>query len=126
MTKSGITSKPHGMLPATGDIVLLPFPFTDQSGGKKRPVLVIAAPDGIGDFIAVPVTSQSGHDNTVDLQQPDLKDGTLPKRSWIKADKPVTLHTTLVLQRFGSVHTAVLDAVLTSLGKRLALKGVTP
>ncbi|HAL82821.1 MAG TPA: hypothetical protein DCO83_11770 [Mucilaginibacter sp.] len=25
-----------------GDVVLVPFPFTDQSGGTKRPALVIS------------------------------------------------------------------------------------
>lgn len=126
MTKSGTTSSGHAVSAARGDIVLLPFPFTDRSGAKKRPVLILAAPDGIGDFIAVPVTSQPGHDNTVDLRQPDLKDGTLPKPSWIKADKPVTLHASLVQQRFGSVQKAVLDAVLLTLATRIGLKGAAP
>lgn len=121
MTKSGTPSSSQTAPPKRGDIVLLPFPFTDRSGAKKRPVLILAAPDGIGDFIAVPVTSQPGHDNTVDLRQPDLMDGTLPKQSWIKTDKPVTLHASLVQQRFGSVQKAVLDAVLLALGKRLGL-----
>lgn len=126
MTKSGTTSSGPAASPQRGDIVMLPFPFTDQSGAKKRPVLIVAAPDPRGDFIAVPVTSQPGHENTVDLKQPDLSDGTLPKPSWIKADKPVTLHASLVLQRFGSVRKTVLDSVLSSLGKRLGLQGVAP
>src|SRR5574337_1488345 len=101
MTKSGTTNKSSA--PQTGDIVLLPFPFTNLSGSKKRPVLVIAEADTGGDFIAVPVTSQPGHANTVGLAQTDFADGTLPKPSWIKADKPYTLNTSLVLKRFGGV-----------------------
>jgi mRNA interferase MazF len=40
-----------------GDIVLIPFPYSDLSSTKKRPVVVITAPDRFGDFIAAGVTS---------------------------------------------------------------------
>lgn len=42
-----------------GDIVLLPFPFTDLSAVKKRPVLVLSDEDSLGDFLALAITSQS-------------------------------------------------------------------
>lgn len=38
------------------DIVLLRFPFTDLSGAKLRPVLVLTAPNAQGDFLSVQVT----------------------------------------------------------------------
>jgi mRNA interferase MazF len=91
MTTSGTTINP---LP--GELVLLPFPFTDLSGNKRRPVLVLAAADTLGDFIAVPVTSQPGHSGFISLGSQQLADGALPKDSWIKADKPFTLNRSLV------------------------------
>jgi mRNA interferase MazF len=27
---------------SSGDVVLVPFPFTDQSGAKKRPAVVVS------------------------------------------------------------------------------------
>lgn len=40
-----------------GDLVLIPFPYSDLNAAKKRPVLVLTAPDRHGDFIALAVTS---------------------------------------------------------------------
>lgn len=45
-------------MPERGDLVLLPFPFTDLSAAKRRPVLAVTAADSYGDFIALPVTSR--------------------------------------------------------------------
>ena len=40
-----------------GDLLLVPFPFSDLSATKRRPVLALTEPDRYGDFIAIPVTS---------------------------------------------------------------------
>jgi mRNA interferase MazF len=44
------------------EVVLLPFPFTDLSASKKRPVLILKKPNFQGDFLAVQITSQSGYE----------------------------------------------------------------
>jgi hypothetical protein len=41
-----------------GDMVLIPFPFSDLSATKKRPVLLPTCPGAYGDFIGLPVTSR--------------------------------------------------------------------
>ena len=50
------------------DIVQIPFPFSDLSCRKQRPVLLLCAPDAYGDFLAVAITSQAGHEDGVALQ----------------------------------------------------------
>lgn len=45
-----------------GDVVVLPFPFSDLTLSKRRPALVVAAPGG-DDLILCQVTSQSVNDN---------------------------------------------------------------
>lgn len=85
------------------EIVLLPFSFTDLSASKKRPVLILKAPNNQLDFLAVPITSQSGYENAIELQQIDLKLGVLPKRSYVRPDKLVTLNESLIVQRIGKL-----------------------
>lgn len=41
----------------TGDLVGIPFPYSDLSTQKRRPVLVVTAPDSRGDFMGLQVTS---------------------------------------------------------------------
>ena len=45
-------------MPQPSEIVLLPFPFSDLSSTKLRPVLVLLASNLQGDFLAAQVTSQ--------------------------------------------------------------------
>ncbi len=86
-----------------GALVLLPFPFSDLTSAKRRPVLMLTAPDAQGDFLACPVTSRAGWPHARRLPAEGLAEGTLPLVSWVRTDKVVTLHVGLVLRRFGRV-----------------------
>ena len=83
------------------NVVLLPFPFTDLSAYKKRPVLIIRAPNSRGDFLAVQITSQPGHEGAFGLEKNDFLLGVFPKKSFVRPDKLVTLHQSLIIQRIG-------------------------
>ena len=55
-----------------GDVVLLPFPFTDLSSSKRRPALVIspdAFNDQMQDLVVAAIASQLAADHaiTIDL-----------------------------------------------------------
>ena len=88
-------------MPERGDLLLVPFPFSDLSATKRRPVIALTAPDGYGDFIALPVTSRPHVQHGVRLTPVDLVRGTLPLPSWIRTDRIVTLNATLVLKWVG-------------------------
>ena len=101
-----------------GDVILVPFPFTDQTTSKKRPAVVVSSSDyqlHRSDLILIAVTSQS-------RSSPFY--GELVIHEWEKAGlvkpsviKPVvaTLHTRLVLGTRGKLHGADLDALKTLL-----------
>lgn len=94
------------------DIVLLPFPFSDLSASKKRPVLILKTPNQQGDFLAIQITSQPGFDNALVLQQQDFALGLLPKISFVRPDKLVTLNTSLIVQRMGKLSDSAFARIL--------------
>jgi mRNA interferase MazF len=87
-----------------GDIVLVPFPFTDQSTTKRRPAVVVSSPRYHAerpDLIIMAVTSQprpAGGAGEVQLK--DWKAAGLIKPS---VAKPVitTIEASLVIRRLG-------------------------
>jgi mRNA-degrading endonuclease toxin of MazEF toxin-antitoxin module len=99
-----------------GTVVLLPFPFTDLSGRKRRPALVVS-PEGFHeeDLILCAVTSQVPEKLSkweVLLEAKDMAEEALPGRSVIKVSKLFTIHRSLIVSRFGSVRERKLSEVL--------------
>ncbi len=87
------------------DLVLIPFPYADLSSSKKRPVLVLTAPDHHGDFIALAVTTVPQSEPAIPLSSVDIVAGTLPKPSWIRVDKVFTLSDQNIVKHIGKIKT---------------------
>lgn len=86
-----------------GAIVVVPFPFTDQSAAKKRPAVVISSARynaGRPDIILMPVTSRVGGSSTDDVLLAGWEAAGLLKPS---AVKPViaTFEQSLVIRILG-------------------------
>jgi mRNA interferase MazF len=103
-----------------GDLLLVPFPFTDLSAAKRRPVLALTAPDSYGDFISLPVTSRPQAKHGVALNPTDLTRGQLPAPSWIRTDRIVTLNASLVVKSIGNVSE---DIIITAVQRFCAYIG---
>jgi mRNA interferase MazF len=92
-----------------GDIVLVPFPFTDHSAVKRRPAVVISTQQYNSertDLIIMAVTSQTHSAGSFgDVQITNWKDAGLLRASAIK---PVvtTIENRLVLRRLGRLKSA--------------------
>jgi len=98
-----------------GDIVLLPFPFTDLSTAKRRPVLVLSRASfntQSPDFVVCAITSNlSNTANSVLIDGKDMARGRLPTTSRIKVAKLATLSQSLVLKAVGRITPVVLQRV---------------
>jgi mRNA interferase MazF len=102
-----------------GDLLLVPFPFTNLSAAKRRPVLALTAPDSYGDFIALPVTSRPQAEHGVVLTTENLVRGALPAPSWIRTDRIVTLNASLVVKSLGRVSDEIVSTVVKEVCRRI-------
>jgi mRNA interferase MazF len=99
-------------MPDRGELLLVPFPFSDLSASKRRPVLALTAADRYGDFIGLPVTSRPQTEHGVALTDADLVEGRLPAPSWIRTDRIVTLNASLVVKSVGRVSNHLVAAAV--------------
>lgn len=99
-----------------GSVVLVPFPFTDLSGRKRRPALVVSPPGFHDeDLILCAVTSQLPEKLSeweASLEAGDMVEERLPKRSVVKVGKLFTMHRDLIARRFGTAKERKLQEVL--------------
>jgi mRNA interferase MazF len=88
-----------------GDVVVVPFPFSDLSASKRRPALVLA--DLVGDdLILCQITSQSVRDTySIALLDSDFTAGSLNKPSNIRPNRLFTADRHIVLYKTGSLKT---------------------
>jgi mRNA interferase MazF len=106
-----------------GDLILIPFPFSDLKATKKRPVLALTSPDRHGDFIGLAVTSvpQPPPNRLIDTTH--LSMGNLPKVSWVRVDKVFTLDHRLMINALGRVNTSTLEQILAALCDQIGYGG---
>ena len=96
-------------------IALVPFPFSDLSGSKYRPVLVVADA-GRGDFVLCQVTSNRyGDPQAIELDDDDFADGSLHRISYARPGKLFTAHERLVRARVGTLKQRTHDRVVNSI-----------
>ena len=104
-----------------GDVVLVPFPFTDLSTTKQRPALVVS-PDAWNatqpDVMLVAPTSQMtiapGPQDLV-LSVADVAAAGLLKPSRVRPTKLFTMHSGLLKRTLGHLPDATTNIVLTQL-----------
>ncbi len=106
----------------SSDIVQIPFPFSDLTYQKHRPVLLLTTPDAFGDFLAAAITSQAGHDDAVLLQDDDIVEGRLPKISGIRATRLFSLNRDTVIVTLGSLNPAAFERIHKEICVRLGCK----
>ena len=86
-----------------GDVVVVPFPFSDLTQAKRRPALVVAELDG-DDFLLCQITSQRIRDKyAISLEDNDFQSGTLKQKSNIRPNRLFTADRHIVLYKVGEL-----------------------
>jgi len=86
-----------------GDVIVLPFPFSDLSASKKRPALVLADLEG-NDVVLCQITSEARFDkDSLKLKASDFKKGKLSVVSMIRPNKLFTADISTIHYKVGSL-----------------------
>ncbi len=95
-----------------GDIVAIPFPFSDLSGNKLRPALILAKVEH-GDLILCQITSKSYSSKlAIEISSSDFLEGELSVKSYIRPDKLFTANTTIIRKYKGKLKKRLFQKVL--------------
>ena len=95
-----------------GELIGIPFPYSDLTTQKRRPVLVVTDPDSRGDFMGLQVTSVPTEEMAIEIDDKCLATGQLAKTSWIRCDKIFTLSDSIIVKAYGSLDEGVLQEVM--------------
>jgi mRNA interferase MazF len=95
-----------------GDVVVVPFPFSDLTQSKRRPALIVASPQG-DDLILCQITSQSVRDRyAVRLETAHFHDGSLKQSSQVRPNRLFTADRSLILYRVAGLAPQKLQEVI--------------
>ncbi|HNY78435.1 MAG: type II toxin-antitoxin system PemK/MazF family toxin [Sedimentisphaerales bacterium] len=95
-----------------GDVVVIPFPFSDLSQSKRRPALVIAPLQG-DDVILCQLTSRTIGDNyAIPVDDKDFASGNLKQSGNIRPNRVFTADAHIILYRIGTIKREKLTEVI--------------
>ena len=108
-----------------GTVVLAVLPFTDLSGRKQRPGVVVSPENRAGqDLLIAFITSYKGEpllptDLLISKDDPDFKETGLKLTSVVRLDKLFTLQKGLIIGKLGNLSARLIQKI--DEGLRLAL-----
>lgn len=100
------------VVPSVGEVVLVPFPFSDLSATKVRPAACLGDAER-GDWILCQITSSSyGDRHAVPLGTPDFTAGGLLVASFARPGKLFTANNSLMVRSVGKLNGQALQRLL--------------
>lgn len=98
-----------------GDILIVPFPFSNLNRFKQRPVVVISnsVDNSLGDDLIVCGITSNLHNSkhSILIDNTNLVEGVLFIRSRIKIDKLFTIEKIIIKKKIGKLNNKTLKCV---------------
>jgi mRNA interferase MazF len=95
-----------------GDVVVVPFPFSDITQSKRRPAVVIASLDG-DDVILCQITSKMIKDKyALALEDTEFEAGGLKQSSSIRPNRIFTADSHIILYRIGKLRVEKISEII--------------
>ncbi len=103
-----------------GDIVLIPFPFTDLTGIKKRPALILASTES--DVTVCFITTRIKWQSEFDIKIEPSESNGIKKSSLIRLSKLATIDRDLIIGLIGQLDRAYFSQLDKKLIKLLQIE----
>jgi len=101
------------------ELLLIPFPFSDQSGRKVRPVIILSNNDfneHSEDILVVGVTSNISKDKySISLANKDLEEGNLLTECCIKTENILKIDKELIIKKIGKIKKGLLTKTISKI-----------
>jgi mRNA interferase MazF len=95
-----------------GDVVVVPFPFSDLTQAKRRPALVVSVLEG-DDLMLCQVTSQFVKDSyAISIEGKDFEEGGLKQKGNVRPNRLFTADSHIVLYRIGNLKKDKLNEII--------------
>ncbi len=95
-----------------GDVIIVPFPFSDLTEAKRRPALVVAVLQG-NDLILCQITSRLVKDEyAISLEVDDFNIGSLRQTSNIRPNRLFTADREIIISKVGQIKLEKLEEVI--------------
>ena len=105
------------------EIVLVPFPYSDLSSIKNRPVLILSNDNfnySHNDLLVAVITSKMFIDDySVEIDNDSLEYGILPEKSVIKTSKLFTVSKDLIIKKFSILKDEKFEEVIKKISNLL-------
>ncbi|MBT4376905.1 type II toxin-antitoxin system PemK/MazF family toxin [archaeon] len=85
-----------------GEIVVVPFPFSDLSSSKRRPALIISTPKG-EDILLTQITSKFNLNKYSINISKDFEKGNFPEESFVKINRLFSADKNIILYKKGKL-----------------------
>jgi len=105
-----------------GDVVVLPFPYSDLSASKKRPALVLATPKDDEAIVCQITTQTSRADYVISLTETDFSQGKLKEASYIRPNHIFMAEPKIIQYSVGKLKPLKVEEVIESVIKILREK----
>ena len=103
------------------ELVLLPYPFSDQAGSKVRPAVIVSNDNfnkRCEDCVMVPLTTVIKDEPfSYVINQDNLESGKLLKQSRVRIDKLFTVKKTLIMMKIGKINDKNLERIKSEIDK---------
>ncbi len=102
------------------DIVIIPFPYSDLTGSKQRPALIISNEliNKTEDKICCLITSNI-HKDDIEMKNSDFVEGKLPLKSSVKSHVIFTINERIIKKKICAITKELHSKIITRLNNYL-------